>query len=65
MDEEECIRCNNALAVDEFGYCGSCHWEIQAEVERGFYQISRYLRAWDKFRTWESAMPRLRTDSPP
>ena len=42
---EECIRCNDAPAVNELGYCGHCHWAVRAEVEEGLYQLREYLRA--------------------
>ena len=47
---EECIRCNEAPAVDDQGYCGHCHWAVRAEVEEGFYQLREYLRRWK----WEA-----------
>jgi len=49
---EECIRCNEAPAVDEQGYCGHCHWAVRAEVEEGFYALREYLRAWARFDEW-------------
>jgi len=49
---QECIRCNEAPAVDELGYCGHCHWAVLAEVEEGFAQIREYLRSWAKFSEW-------------
>src|ERR1700753_3918770 len=49
---EECIRCNEAPAVDDQGYCGHCHWAVRAEVEEGFYAMREYLRAWARFDEW-------------
>jgi hypothetical protein len=49
---EECIRCTEAPAVDEFGYCGHCHWAVRAELEDGFRQIREYLRSWARFSDW-------------
>ena len=49
---EECIRCDEAPAVDEQGYCGHCHWAVRAEVEEGLYAIREYLRAWARFEEW-------------
>jgi hypothetical protein len=49
---EECIRCGEAPAVDELGYCGHCHWAVRAEIEEGFYQLREYLRAWSRFADW-------------
>src|SRR5581483_3557946 len=49
---EECIRCSEAPAVDDLGYCGHCHWAVRAEIEEGFYQLREYLRAWARFSDW-------------
>ena len=54
---EECIRCNEAPAVDEQGYCGHCHWAVRAEVEEGLYEIGEYLRAWARFDEWCESHP--------
>ncbi len=48
----ECIRCHDAPAVDELGYCGHCHWAVRAEIEEGFYQLREYLRSWAQFSEW-------------
>jgi len=29
---EDCIRCSEAPAVDELGYCGHCHWLSRSHV---------------------------------
>ena len=52
---DECIRCNEAPAVDEHGYCGHCHWAVRAESEEGFAKLRDYLRAWAQFDEWEQA----------
>ena len=49
---EDCIRCTEAPAVDELGYCGHCHWAVRAEIEEGFYQLREYLRPWARFADW-------------
>ena len=59
---EECIRCNEAPAVDEQGYCGHCHWAVRAEVEEGFYALREYLRAWARFDEWCETRERSRPD---
>lgn len=41
--DDACIRCDEALAVDELGYCGHCHWAVRAEIEEGFYALRVYL----------------------
>jgi hypothetical protein len=48
----ECIHCHESPAVDEFGYCGYCHWTLRAEIEEGFFQLREYLRAWARFSEW-------------
>ena len=52
---EECIRCNEAPAVDENGYCGQCHWAVRGEVEEGLYEFREYLRAHAQFDQWLEA----------
>ena len=49
---EECIRCGEAPAVDELGYCGHCHWAIRAEVEEGMADLRTYLSAWRRYADW-------------
>jgi hypothetical protein len=60
---DECIRCGEAPAVDELGYCGHCHWAVRAEIEEGFYQLREYLRSWARFSDWceAKAPPPLRS----
>lgn len=47
-----CIRCGNAPAVDEFGYCGHCHWATRAEVDEGILRLRVYLDAWARYEKW-------------
>jgi hypothetical protein len=54
---EDCIRCAEAPAVDELGYCGKCHWAVRAEIEDGFDQIRDYLRPWAEFGDWCETHP--------
>jgi hypothetical protein len=49
---ESCIRCDEAPAVDEQGYCGHCHWAVRAEFEEGFRELRGYLEAWQRFTEW-------------
>jgi hypothetical protein len=49
---EICIRCTEAPAVDENGYCGHCHWISRLEVEVGIDQLGEYLRNWARFDLW-------------
>ncbi len=48
----ECIRCGEAPRVDEYGYCGHCHWAVRAEIEVGFHELEEYLSAWALFADW-------------
>lgn len=48
----DCIRCHDAPAVDEDGYCGHCHWAVRVELEEGFMQLREYLRPWLAYATW-------------
>jgi hypothetical protein len=60
---DDCIRCHEAPAVDELGYCGHCHWAVRAEIEEGFYELREYLRSWARFSDWCQARgPRRRVD---
>ena len=52
---EDCIRCGDAPAADELGYCGHCQWAIRAEIEDGFYQLRNYLSGWARFTEWCNA----------
>jgi hypothetical protein len=49
---EDCIRCSEAPAVDDLGYCGHCHWAVRAEIEEGFFQLREYLRSWARYSDW-------------
>jgi hypothetical protein len=48
----DCIRCGEAPRVDEFGYCGHCHWVVRTEVMEGLQLLSDYLRPWALFMDW-------------
>jgi hypothetical protein len=49
---EDCIRCSDAPAVDDQGYCGHCHWAVRAEIEEGFHELREYLGSWALFTEW-------------
>jgi hypothetical protein len=49
---EDCIRCSEAPAVDDQGYCGHCHWAVRAEIEEGLHQLREYLGSWALFTEW-------------
>lgn len=44
-----CIRCDEAPAVTEDGYCGHCHWAVRTEVDQGLYELGGYLTGWARF----------------
>lgn len=48
----DCIRCCEAVRVDEEGYCRRCRWAVRAEVEQGLCALRDYLRAWSLFMDW-------------
>jgi hypothetical protein len=52
-----CIRCEEAPAVDENGYCGHCHWAVRVEIEEGFYQLLERLRKEVSFQEWLARHP--------
>lgn len=52
-----CIRCDEAPAVDENGYCGHCHWAVRAEIEEGLHQLHERLRKEVGFQEWLARHP--------
>lgn len=48
----ECIRCHDAPATCDFGFCFDCVWDVRVEFEGGFHRLREYLRAWNRFATW-------------
>lgn len=52
---EYCIRCNEAIAVDDKGMCGHCHWAFRIELDDLWREIGTYLADWMNFRRWEEA----------
>lgn len=52
---EYCIRCNEAIAVDDKGMCGRCHWAFRIELDDLWREIGTYLADWMNFRRWEEA----------
>ena len=52
-----CIRCGEAAASDDFGYCGHCHWIIRSEVEEGLFQLRVRLRNEARFQEWLADHP--------
>jgi len=54
---DDCIRCGEAPATDEDGYCRSCHWIVLTEIEYGMRTLRTYLARWSDFRDWELGRP--------
>jgi hypothetical protein len=52
LDSPDCIRCDEALAVDNLGYCAHCHWAVKAEVVDGLYALMEYLEPHLRFSDW-------------
>ncbi len=51
-DGEICIRCGEAFALDENGYCGHCHWAVRIEIDEGLCQLRERLRKEVSFQEW-------------
>lgn len=54
-----CIRCGEADAIGEDGYCGHCHWAARTEFEEGFVKLRGYLENWQRFADWCAAHGRV------
>ena len=39
-----CIRCHERQAFGDRGYCITCVWAVQVEVEQGMNRLQDYLR---------------------
>lgn len=52
MSELQCIRCKEAPAADENGYCGHCHWAVRSEVSAGLYKLRELLQRYAAFNSW-------------
>lgn len=50
-----CVRCDTRFASDAHGYCGCCHWRLQAEIDEGLRALRSYLGNWAAFRDWETS----------
>ena len=48
-----CVRCDEGVATHEQGYCGCCHWELEAEIDAGWRALGSYLGNWAAFSDWE------------
>ena len=39
-----CIRCRERQSFGERGYCITCVWAVQIELEQGMERLQEYLR---------------------
>jgi hypothetical protein len=49
---DDCIRCHEAKAVDQEGFCGHCHWAIRTEITIGVEQLNAYLDKYARYEDW-------------
>jgi hypothetical protein len=47
-----CIRCQERQSFGERGYCITCLWAVQVEIEQGLSLLQDYLRNWAAFGDW-------------
>ena len=47
-----CIRCRERQAFGDRGYCITCVWAVQVEVEQGMTRLHEYLSHWAAFCDW-------------
>jgi hypothetical protein len=50
-----CIRCHERQSFGDRGYCITCVWAVQVEVEQGMNRLQEYLRNWAAFFDWCAA----------
>jgi hypothetical protein len=50
-----CIRCHERQAFGERGYCITCVWAVQVEVEQGMKRLQEYLHNWAAYFDWCAA----------
>ena len=43
-----CIRCRERQAFGDRGYCITCVWAVQVEIEQGMNRLQEYLNKMDK-----------------
>jgi hypothetical protein len=48
----ECVRCHEATATQELGYCASCAVQTHVEFTVGFRQLTEYLGLWAALDEW-------------
>ena len=47
-----CIRCHERQPFGDRGYCITCVWAVQVEVEQGMNRLQEYLRNWAAYFDW-------------
>ena len=47
-----CIRCSQALWLDEEDLCPACAVAVRLEFRRGIRALEGYLRRWADFSEW-------------
>jgi hypothetical protein len=50
-----CIRCHERQSFGDRGYCITCVWAVQVEVEQGMNRLQEYLRNWAAYFDWCAA----------
>jgi hypothetical protein len=53
-----CIRCHERQAFGDRGYCITCVWAVQVEVEQGMNRLQEYLWHWAAYSNWCEARGR-------
>jgi hypothetical protein len=48
----ECIRCQEASAVEPLGYCTTCFIDTKLEFAAGLRRLGDYLANWAAFEEW-------------
>ena len=47
-----CIRCHERQSFGDRGYCITCVWAVQVEVEQGMNRLQEYLCNWAAYFDW-------------
>ncbi len=48
-----CLRCRQALWLDEEDLCPVCAVSVRMEFRRGLRALERYLARWAEFADWQ------------
>ena len=52
FEEMSCIRCRQALWLDEDDFCAACAVAVRMEYRRGIRALETYLGRWADFADW-------------